>query len=223
MVHEIAKLLQETFDCISGDHAETGAIKAFRQSIEHIDLDAAIRNLPAGNIPEHYQLLGSAISQIDDQFDGLRDALMASKDALCWQVDAGTYYSAGAEVGEAYQTGNMHTVLVGPNDAVISSDTFLLGLFLLAPRTLYRDHKHAAPEIYVPLTGPTGWRFDKHSWEDHPAGSVIVNPPHHVHATRVYDVPFLAIFAWTQDIGSGCEVVEAADWLQIERYLRSIP
>ncbi len=34
-----------------------------------------------------------------------------------------------------------------------------MGLFVIAPHVLYRDHAHAAPELYLPLTGPHGWRF----------------------------------------------------------------
>jgi hypothetical protein len=43
--------------------------------------------------------------------------------------------------------------------APFAARDFDLGLFLIAPHVLYRDHHHAAPELYAPLTGPHGWRF----------------------------------------------------------------
>ena len=144
---------------------------------------------------------------------------MAGYTELQWRVDEGGFYAKGSDVGDGYRRGNLHALLVGPEDCPFVANDFLLGFFLLSPKTLYRDHKHLAPEIYVPLTGPSGWRFDQGAWKDHTAGSAIYNPPNLVHATRVYETPFLALFAWSQDIGSACEVVFAGDWENVEKEL----
>ena len=83
---------------------------------------------------------------------------------------------------------------------------------------LYRDHRHAAPELYVPLTGPHGWRFG-------PGAPLIVKPAHEPvwndpcapHLTKVGPVPFLCLYGWTRDAQSVAEVVPAADWAALER------
>lgn len=176
----------------------------------------ANRNLP-GIIPAHGELLRHAISQIPDgPLSQLKTVLTDGHQKLCWRVDDGGFYANGADVGDGYKTGNMHALLVGPQNSLFHADDFLLGFFLLAPRTLYRDHKHLAPEVYMPLTGPNGWRFGAGEWRDHHAGDIIYNAPNIVHATRVYDVPFLSLFAWTRDINQPCSVVYADDWAAVE-------
>ena len=94
-----------------------------------------------------------------------------------------------------------------------------MGLFLLAPRTMYRDHAHPAPELYLNLTGPTGWRFDRGDWQDIEAGEVLWNPSGKVHATRTYHKPFLAMYSWTQDVKEKCQVIHADDWEELEKQL----
>lgn len=174
-----------------------------------------------GCVPTHSELLSSAISSISDtRFSDLKSALVDAKNQLFWRVDDGGFYAEGADVGEGYKNGNMHTLLIGPRDSLIAHSGLLLGLFLLAPNTLYRDHKHLAPEFYLPLTGPSGWRFDLGDWQDCDAGTLIYNEPNRVHATRVYEVPFLAIFAWTRDISSACRVVFSDDWAAVEADLK---
>ena len=171
-------------------------------------------------VPQHEAMLCSAFSKMPDTpFLELKSALMAGYNQLQWRVDEGGFYAKGADVGDGYRRGNLHALLVGPEDCPFVANDFLLGFFLLSPNTLYRDHKHLAPEIYIPLTGPSGWRFDQGAWEDRPAGSAIYNAPNFVHATQVYETPFLALFGWLQDIGSACEVVFAGDWEKIEAAL----
>ncbi len=94
---------------------------------------------------------------------------------------------------------------------------FELGIFLIAPRTLYRDHAHAAPELYAPLTGPHGWRFAPGAAiETRPAHEPVWNPAHQPHATLTGDVPFLCLYAWTRDIGEPARVIPAPDWDMLE-------
>ncbi|SLN24982.1 hypothetical protein ROA7450_01027 [Roseovarius albus] len=175
----------------------------------------------SGTIPAHADLLCDTISQIPDgPLSKLKLALTHAHHHLHWRVDDGEYYANGADVGEGYRTGNMHALLVGPQNSLFHANDFLLGFFLLAPRTLYRDHKHLAPEVYMPLTGPNGWRFGAGDWRDHDAGEIIYNAPNIVHATRVYDIPFLSLFAWTRNIAQPCSVVFAQDWDAVEAELQ---
>ena len=170
--------------------------------------------------PAHEELLRLAISNIPDHpLKNLKSSLAIGLNELCWRTDDGRFYADGADVGDGYRQGNMHALLVGPQNSPFYSDEVLLGFFLLAPRTLYRDHRHAAAEIYIPLTGPNGWRFEQGAWEDHAVGKAIFNAPNVVHATRVYDKPFLSLFLWSRDIGLPCEVIPANDWASIEAQL----
>jgi hypothetical protein len=99
----------------------------------------------------------------------------------------------------------------------IPVDDFELGLFLIAPKTVYRDHRHPAPELYVPLTGPHEWRFETGaSWTEYKAHTPIWNEPMQVHATLVRDLPFLSLFAWMRDVDTHATVTPSPDWNLIE-------
>lgn len=216
----IITVLLEAGKCLNGFRDKDPNIDGIVKATLSNDCSSAGFSKLKGHIPTHRGILEAAISKIgDDQFSELKTALAAAKDHLHWRIDEGEYYAPTADVGDGYKTGNLHTLLVGPENAVVQSNDFLLGFFLLAPWTLYRDHKHLAPEVYVPLTGPSGWRFGLGEWQEHKAGSKIYNAPNIVHATRVYETPFLALFAWTRDIACICEVVNAQNWLETEQQL----
>ena len=94
---------------------------------------------------------------------------------------------------------------------------FDLGLFLIAPDVLYRDHRHAAPELYAPLTGPHGWRFGTgRPLIVKPAHQPVWNPPNQPHLTKVGRVPFLCLFVWTKDVNKPADVIAANDWAMLE-------
>jgi hypothetical protein len=121
-------------------------------------------------------------------------------------------------IGPSFPKAHAFAGLVGEH-RMIAAEDFAFGLFLIAPRVLYRDHRHAAPELYAPLTGPTRWRFDCGAWESREAGEPVWNEPHRVHATVVERVPFLCFYAWTRDVAQPAEVVAAPDWGAIEAQL----
>jgi hypothetical protein len=95
----------------------------------------------------------------------------------------------------------------------------MLGFFMLEPWTLYRDHRHAAPELYLNLSNRTGWRLKSQDWRDYSAGSFVWNEAHMTHATRVYDKPFMSVFIWLENIEHPCIVVPVNDWAKIEANL----
>ncbi len=165
-------------------------------------LDAAIRSMPR---PE----LGP-----------LAEAVEAARPHLHWR-HGGTYKRE--DVGTAYEDGHMFCDLVAPKAkaGVVHAEDFRLGLFLLGPRVFYRDHNHPAPELYLTLTGPSGWRFGHGPWRDLPAGTAIWNEPGRVHATRVYDQPFLTVFSWTRNVLEKCHLHPADDWTEVEHRLRT--
>ena len=172
---------------------------------------------------ERSGLLDQAIACITDpNLRPVAEQIIRARNRLTWRVDDGLYYPEEANVGRAYLDGNMHTELIGPNGCVFRDNDFSLGLFMLAPKTFYRDHDHAAPELYYNLTGPCGWRFNKGKWQDFAAGSLVWNPEGQVHAMRTYDQSFLSIFSWTSKVDSLCRVVPMDDWQEIESELTKV-
>ena len=95
--------------------------------------------------------------------------------------------------------------------------TLTLASFSSPPHVLYRDHHHAAPELYVPLTGPHGWRFGPgRPLVVKPALLPVWNPPQRPHLTKVGPTPFLALYGWTRDVQAAASVIPATDWPALE-------
>jgi hypothetical protein len=92
-----------------------------------------------------------------------------------------------------------------------------MGLFVIAPQVLYRDHRHRASELYAPLTGPHGWRFGvQRPLRTLPAHRPVWNEPFAPHLTKVGPTPFLCLYAWTRDVNAGAEILPATDWSALE-------
>jgi hypothetical protein len=122
-------------------------------------------------------------------------------------------------IGSRFPRAHAFVGLIG-GEGFIEAQDFQLGLFLIAPKTLYRDHFHPAPELYVPLTGPHEWRFGTgESWTEYKAHTPVWNEPMQVHATLVRDRPFLSLYAWTKDVEGISVVAPAPDWAEIEASL----
>ena len=120
------------------------------------------------------------------------------------------------EIGTAFARGHAYCSVIGEEAAIPARD-FDRGLSLIAPRVLYRDHAHAAPELYAPLTGPHGWRFGPgRPLVVKPAHSPVWNPPFRPHLTKVGPVPFLCLFGWTKDSMAPAHVIPATDWPELE-------
>jgi hypothetical protein len=163
--------------------------------------------------------LDVAIKHIPLQLSALASAIDTSKHIIQWNQDLGQFYEKDADVGDSYRNRNMNCILIGPQNGFFHSDKLFMGLFFLRPRTFYRDHDHEASEMYFNLTGPHGFRFDVNGWSDYPADSIVWNTPWLPHATRVYDVPLLTVFAWVENVDCLCRVVHTDDWVQLENEL----
>lgn len=170
-----------------------------------------IRPRPAREI-DPCRHLDAALAAIDGH-DPLRAAIAGARAHLAWEV----YAPYPRElIGEDFPKAHAFASLIG-GEAPVFADDFELGLFLISPHILYRDRRHAAPELYAPLTGPHRWRFGTgEAWESKPAHEPVWNEPWRVHATITGAVPFLCIFSWTRDVNDPAEVVVAHDWDVIE-------
>jgi hypothetical protein len=143
----------------------------------------------------------------------LADAIEAVAPHLSW-VPYDRYPED--EIGPAFAKGHTYALLIGEG-APVPADDFDFGLFIVAPGLFYRDHHHAAPELYMPLTGPHGWRFrpgDALDWW--PAHRPVWNPSWQPHATKVGHVPLLCLYGWTRDVATSARVIPASDWPEIE-------
>lgn len=158
--------------------------------------------------------LASALAALGATHPALAAAIAASRDDLEW-ITYGKY--PPQEIGRDFLTGHAYARMVGPQ-AAIEAEDYDLGLFLIAPDVLYRDHHHPAPELYAPLTGPHGWRFGPRSpLIVKPAHQPVWNPSDAPHMTKVGPLPFLCIFGWTKDVGLPAKVIKADDWPELER------
>jgi Dimethlysulfonioproprionate lyase len=132
-------------------------------------------------------------------------ALVAEiEDQLAWQQNAN--YSDAAMNCQGYMDNYAYAELVGPS-GLWPGDDFRMGLLLLGPHLHYRDHSHAAPELYWLLTGPSEWRTSATEFGLVEQGATIWHPAHLVHATRTGAGPLLALYIWTSDVEQPARLV----------------
>ena len=157
--------------------------------------------------------LADALAPLATTHLALAQAIALAAPHLTWKA----YDSYPIEdIGISFAKGQAYAALIG-EDANLWGADFDLGIFLIAPHVLYRDHHHPAPELYAPLTGPHGWRFgpDK-ALIVKPAHTPVWNDPHRPHLTKVGPTPFLALFGWTRDATLPAQVIKAPDWAKLE-------
>lgn len=173
---------------------------------------ARTRSKPVHAVVE--QWMASALDQLRQTHPALTSAIEAAVAHLPWLAYDG--YPA-EEIGADFAAGHAYAPIIG-EDAAIPAVDWDMGLFLIAPHVLYRDHRHQAPELYAPLTGPHGWRFGPdRPLTVLPAHRAVWNDPFVPHLTKVGPTPFLCIYAWTKDVNTAAAVVAASDWATLER------
>ena len=215
MEASVRSLIDETDRYLAGLPGADAGIADVRGGI------AAVRNTPVGAVTPSPQpicgCLSEALTRARQQGeDRLASAIEPMRPHFNWV----TYDAYPRDlIGPRFPKAHAFATLIG-GDGFVPARDFELGLFLIAPKTLYRDHRHPAPELYAPITGPHRWRFGVASpWRELPAHIPVWNEPNAVHATLVGDVPFLGFFAWTRDVNLPASVVPADDWSEIESRL----
>ena len=91
--------------------------------------------------------LPAALTQLRASHPTLAAAIATAAPHLNW-ITCDLYDPA--QIG-AFADNHCYASLLG-RDATIPATDFDLGLVLIAPQTLYRDHHHAAPELYATLS-----------------------------------------------------------------------
>jgi Dimethlysulfonioproprionate lyase len=200
------------------------AARDYILTLDHAGAEEVRAGLPADPGPERAmqaqtnavvdRWLSPALHALSTDHPALSQVIAAAADHLEW-VTYDEY--PRAEIGDHFATGHAFASIFGGNAPLAALD-FEVGLFLIAPHVLYRDHHHAAPELYAPLTGPHGWRFGVgRPLLVKPAHDPIWNPPFQPHLTKVGPLPFLGFFVWTKDVNEPASVLRADDWDQHER------
>lgn len=157
--------------------------------------------------------LAPALAALAPTHPALAFAIAQANPGLSWTTFDG--YPVD-QVGRDFADGHAYASIIG-EDAVIPARDWELGLFLIPPHVLYRDHRHQAPELYAPLTGPHGWRFGPDlPLTILPAHRPVWNDPFVPHLTKVGPVPFLCLYVWTRDVNAGAEILPASDWADLE-------
>jgi hypothetical protein len=119
-------------------------------------------------------------------------------------------------IGDVYAENHCMASLVGEGGQIGSAD-FDLGLFGFGPNILYRDHQHAAPEMYAPLTAPHGWRYasgEPLDWNS--SHQPRWNEAWAQHAFKSGPIPYFCIYCWTKDANQSANMIEAPDWAVLE-------
>jgi hypothetical protein len=176
--------------------------------------DGAVTPAPAAPpnpvVAEH---LEAALAPLMSDAPALAVSIRDASPHLCW-ISYDLYDED--QIGPGFARNHAYATLIGGGGAIPATD-FDFGLLLIAPHVFYRDHRHPAPELYMPLTGPNGWRFAPDTpLTILPAHRPVWNEPMAIHATKVGPVPFLAMFGWTADVDLAAEIVAASDWAALE-------
>lgn len=219
----IQALIQSIVTYLQAHRAATRGVDLTLDKLAAMDLtgERLIDLPPQGT--RHDEVLKNAIAGIAaPELQEIARCLKAAKDDLIWREDNAQFYPPGAELGEGYTKCNLHTLLIGPDACGRHHPDFSLGIFMLGPRTLYRDHNLDAPELYLNLSEKSGWRFGTRDWQDYPAGSLIWNAAGEPHATRVYNQPFISVFVWLENVNSPCNVIHFDDWTEVEQDLAKL-
>ena len=169
--------------------------------------------LPASANAVAERWMPEALADLSVTHPALSAAILAAMPHLKWITYDGYPID---EVGVAFSTGHAYVSIMG-EDSVIPAVDWDFGIFLISPHVLYRDHRHMAPELYAPLTGPHGWRFGTElPLKILPAHQPVWNDSFVTHLTKVGPTPFLCLYVWTRDVNPVAEIVPAADWAELE-------
>ena len=142
--------------------------------------------------------LPAALAALATDRPRLADAIRAASATLDWTpLDR----DRASLCGSAFAQGHGYARLRGAGGVFdAGAQDVDLGLLILAPDVLCQDHRHAAPELCVPLTGPHGWRFGTEGplrqWRAH---QPLWTPPLQPRLTKVGPMPFLALCVRTSD------------------------
>ncbi len=131
-------------------------------------------------------------------------ALRPLVEDLCWRHE----YDVDDAL-PAFSRSLAYAEVAGPFGSV-PSGTLCCGLVILAPRTLYPAHAHAATELYHVLGGRARWQRGGEPWAPRPPGAFILHPSGVAHAMETEAEPLLPLYVWYGDMAGAVEFTEGA-------------
>lgn len=90
-----------------------------------------------------------------------------------------------------------NAVILG-DGGIESREDVRIGISLLAPDTVYPDHRHPPEEVYVVLSEGE-WRQDANPWHAPGPGGMVHNPPNVLHGMQSGSQPLLAVWTLLMD------------------------
>ncbi|MDR1854409.1 MAG: cupin domain-containing protein [Azoarcus sp.] len=148
------------------------------------------------------QVMRAAESGPDDALSPILAAFLPILDALPWRFSYAPRPDM-PDIGERMAWAE----LVGPI-APFHSRKVCLGLTAIGPHLLYPAHRHPAVETYLVVSGTAAWTAAGVTTR-RPPGDILVHPSNVVHAMETGDAPLLAAYAWTGDVETLSEYVDA--------------
>lgn len=189
---------------LAGGHRSDAGVDETLARLAEQDVSAAALREPEPKRLTACQYLPELTGHAMMVADEVAAALAASEDSLAWWQNAN--YARDTAPGGA-MADYASCEIIGPR-GFFKGDDFLLGLMIIGPERIYRDHLHAAPELYWLLSGPTDWSHAYGPYQAHEAGDTLWHPPNLVHATRTLHAPLLAVWAWTRDVAEPARYAE---------------
>jgi mannose-6-phosphate isomerase-like protein (cupin superfamily) len=110
-----------------------------------------------------------------------------------------------ATIGEVFLERYGYVELVG-RDCPWQSENIAVGFLLLGRGAHYPVHHHPAREVYHVVAGASEWWRSERDWTAEPPGAAIYHAPNVRHATRVLEVPLLALYCWQGDTGIAAQL-----------------
>ena len=135
----------------------------------------------------------AAASRGPNPISVLADAFAAIEPGLVWCRRA-----SANRADAAFWDNHANATIVGEGGLEMHTDV-KVGVSLLAPDTVYPNHRHPPEEMYVVLS-PGAWRQDERPWQSKKSGDLQHNPANIWHAMKSADEPLLAIWClWLRE------------------------
>jgi Dimethlysulfonioproprionate lyase len=134
----------------------------------------------------HLEACYSALETAEPDLRNLAASFRALEPRLGWSNEGERRLSPA--LAENYAD----AMIVG-RGGLLPSGTVEIGISVMAPDTIYPNHRHRPEELYIALS-PGSWRQQDGLWHEPGIGGLVYNPTNIVHAMRSGERPLFAIW-----------------------------
>lgn len=176
----------------------TCAARAFVNHNSQIGSDAHAALIAASTLP----VVKEAHSV--DQCKTLEVAYRQNDNPLNKEIERLEHQLHWSDTGAVMKPDNIQrhlafTELVGPN-GMINNDHCKVGLLFQSKNALYPNHRHAAEELYLVVSGTALWSQSNSELAPRSPGEFIHHVSWQPHAMKTTNEPLLTMWCWTGDI-----------------------